>query len=294
MELSLSLVFKGDVSDNGMIDFYDASKALSGFERVISLTTHLVLNNEVIVQSPSLRGATIYSTPPTEGSWKSSIAVVLGSSILTAGVAPRDSAVGHILVSAYDYVISESLGFHVDFDSTLGQQYEELHERDLIEEKLNQSRFDSIREKCESGLRDIHRPIVNSGTADVGRVYWENGKRSGRIGSSFQPSSYEYLTTNFRSAELEVFCGLVSSYNSNTYKGRFYIPALDRNLAFFLDPKIQNRDITGLIADNLALNIRRRGDSPALVCFRGYRNESRSGALKSIYLVDLLPPEELI
>ena len=63
-DVHFTFSFTGNESDKHVIDFYDVSQALIGFQRSIALTTHLVLNDEIITQSPFLKGAKIYAFPP--------------------------------------------------------------------------------------------------------------------------------------------------------------------------------------------------------------------------------------
>ena len=131
--LAFTLSYSGAMADEQAIEFYDVALALIGFQRSIALTTHLVLNNEVITQAPTLRGANVIALPVEEGSWKIKAAVVGGflAGAYQLGTAPKDTPIGHLVRSAYDYVISETLGFHLDYNKTLGQQYEDLEKEKL-------------------------------------------------------------------------------------------------------------------------------------------------------------------
>ncbi|HEY0413912.1 MAG TPA: hypothetical protein VGD66_12310 [Allosphingosinicella sp.] len=152
--IEVELKFTGAESDNGFLNFYDAARALAGFERSLALTTHLVLNGEIITQSPALKGADIYLPHIEEGSWKAKAVVALSAAsvVLSAG---KDSPLGHVVTSVYDYVLSETMGFHPDYDKTLQQQYREhLAEKGITKEKL-----DSLSEKIEPSVAEIHRPI---------------------------------------------------------------------------------------------------------------------------------------
>jgi len=75
--LTLTLSFEGNSADDHAIDLYDVSSALLGFERTLALTTHLILNQEVITQAPSLKNAQILSFPSKEGSWKMTVGIIL-------------------------------------------------------------------------------------------------------------------------------------------------------------------------------------------------------------------------
>jgi hypothetical protein len=141
--IPFELSFSGRLAEHQEIDFYDVAEALKGFQRSLALTTHLVLNGEVITQAPSLEGARILLLALEPGSWKATAVVMVGltTALYQLGTAPKDTPLGNLVSSAYDYVISETLGFHVDYDKTLGQQYEELkRERDV--KQLPQGKFD--------------------------------------------------------------------------------------------------------------------------------------------------------
>lgn len=62
--VSISLSYSGALADNNVIDMYDAARGLAGFHRSLALTTHLVLNGEIITQAPSLKGADIIVSTP--------------------------------------------------------------------------------------------------------------------------------------------------------------------------------------------------------------------------------------
>jgi hypothetical protein len=84
--LELTLAYAGSEADNSEIDLYDVAQALIGFQRSLALTTHLVLNDEIITQAPFLKGARILAAPPEEGSWKIT-ALVMG---LATGLSSRN------------------------------------------------------------------------------------------------------------------------------------------------------------------------------------------------------------
>ncbi len=120
-----SLSFTGRAADHNLIEFYDAAEALVGFERSLAITTHYVLNGSVITQAPSLKGAKIYAISPQAGSWKIlAYIAAAGTLISQINAIPKDTPLGNLIYSAYDYVIHETLGFHVDYSKTLGVQFE--------------------------------------------------------------------------------------------------------------------------------------------------------------------------
>jgi hypothetical protein len=292
MKLDFILTYEGALSDAHQIDFYDVSQALIGFQRSIALTTHLVLNNQVITQAPSLKGAVILAEPPQSGSWKMLAKISLvGTAFYNTLTADKETVLGNLVTSAYDYVISESLGFHVDFNKTLNLQYQELHAES--QEAPGQditSRLDSVVEKCEAAVKHIHRPIVESRTASGAIIHSLSDGIKKSIGHPFDQQTYEYLDTTIKSENLERFVGKVSSYNANTYKGRIYLPEFGRPLPFMLAESAKTRSNAGYLAANLATHAETRFRNDNFVTVHGYRLSSKTGRLKGllIFKVEIL------
>jgi hypothetical protein len=111
-----------------------------------------------------LKGAQIITTTPEIGSWKVTAVVLAG--IWGVATTPNDSVPGHLLYSAYDYVVNTKLGFHVDFSKSLGEQ----SEAELAKRKITAEKMDSLIEKTESSIGDMHRPIIASKTATQGNL----------------------------------------------------------------------------------------------------------------------------
>ena len=284
--VNFTLSYMGGASDDHQIDFYDVSQALIGFQRSLALTTHLVLNDEVITQAPSLKRARIFAVPPEDGSWKITAAVMAG--IYTAGTAPMDSPIGHLVASAYDYVVSETLGFHVDFDKTLGQQYEELqNEVGSSVKVLKESRFDSVIEKCEVAIRDMHRPIVQTETAIEASIFSQVGWHTSKLRQNLNSETYEHIAYTLEEDTPERFVGRVSSYNINTYKGRIYLRNEGRPVPFELGDVARDPRSVSLITNSLVSNARDRMSGEGEVSVEAYRRVSKSGKLKGLFVIDV-------
>lgn len=283
---NFTLSYSGGASDDNEIDFYDVAQALIGFQRSLALTTHLVLNDQVITQAPSLKGARIFAIPPEEGSWKITAAVLVG--LYTVGTAPKDSPIGNLIASAYDYVVSETLGFHVDFDKTLGQQYDELQRtRESTIKKLPQTRFDSVIEKCEVAIRDMHRPIVNSETAIKASIITQVGSWSSKVQQDLDRETYEHVAYTREEETPETFVGRISSYNINTYKGRVYLNSEGRPVPFELGDVARGPRSVSLITNSLVSNARDRKSGEGEVSLKAYRRVSTSGKLKGLFVINV-------
>jgi len=269
------LQYDGALADEHIIDFYDASRALVGFQRTLALVTHLVVNGEVITQAPALKGAQIVTLPPEEGSWEN--AAMIAGALFTIGSVGKDSPVGQVVTSIYDYVLYETMGFHVDYDKTLQQQHAEY----LREHNINQPKLNSLIEKVEPSIVDMHRPIVASKSATKARIF--KGKNAdNQLGPEMGILTADYLAAEVKSEKADGFVGVVSSYNINTFKGRLFVFEEGRPIAFELGEDCRSRRDTGLITASLRLNDADRTDARATIILTGKRISTRAGRLKKI------------
>jgi hypothetical protein len=286
--VQLALSYTGGLANENALDLYDVGQALVGFQRSLALTTHLILNDEIITQSPSLRGATILSLPPQQGSWKAvAVIATLGTGIYNLGTAPKDTPLGHLVRSAYDYVISEALGVHVDYDKTLGQQYKELKKSEPILPEIDELRLDSLIEKCEFAIREMHRPIVKSRTATEATITTTLGDTTRPLSHPLNRETYEFISFTERSLSPLDLTGRISSYNINTFKGRVYLPQQNRPIPFELAEEARNTLGVLAIVQSLSANAEQRTHGEGEIHFNAFQNLSRTGRLKSLFITEI-------
>ncbi|MFA6205807.1 MAG: hypothetical protein WC689_06320 [Methylocystis sp.] len=288
-EIYFHLAYSGRITDAHAIDFYDVSQALIGFQRSLALTVHAVINDEVITQAPSLRGAEIYAYPPAEGSWKTTAIVVAGvfGGIYQLGTAPRDTPLGNLISSAYDYVISECLGFHVDYSTTLGQQIDQMKRNGTLKKLPGQSRLDGVIEKSEKAVQDMHRPIVKSKTAELAKISVGFGAAEQPYDFTLDTNTYEYISYREMDDTSNTYLGRVSSYNINTYKGRIFVEGYQRAVPFELAEQSRGQRAIALITRSLARNAESRRADDAEIRFSALLVHSRSGQVKSFYILSV-------
>jgi len=276
--------FTGARADSHELEFYDAAHALVGFQRSLALVSHLVANGEIITQAPALKNAQIYSLPPEEGGWKTKAAVVFGTMVGGMAVAPHDSVAGNIAMSIYDYVLSESVGVHVDYNKTIGQQIEAVKTQYPGTTKLTPSRLDSLVEKCEVAVTEMHRPIVKSETATEARISVAGEGRDRPFGPTLTRDTYEYIHFTTRSESPSEMIGRISGYDSNTYKGRVFLSDEGRPVPFELAQSVRSPLAIQLITNNLASNAQGRY---AKLRFLAFRDVSRTHRLKRVIVVEV-------
>jgi len=291
--IELSFSFKGGSADSAMIEMYDGARAIAGFHRSLAITTHLILNGEIITQAPSLKGASIYMPAPEAGSWKTRAKIALGglgALGIAAGTASTDSNFGHLVASGYAYVTNEALGFEADYEGTLQEQIREHNER--TGGKLDVSRFDGVVEKVEQSITDMHRPIVKSGSAETGVVQNESPDENDYEFPVFNRSTYDYISETYESAAPQTCLAKISSYNVNTHSGRAYIDEIgNRTIQFKLSPQCQNVLSVSAITKSLSLTAGSTGDlSHVYLTFLS--NTSSTGRIKSVFVLDVMTVKE--
>ena len=291
MEASVqfTLLFEGETSDAHMIDLYDVSQALIGFQRSLALTTHLAINQKIITQAPSLKGARVLAFPPKEGSWGIVGLVIAGATVAyKLGTAPKNTPLGHVVFSIYDYIVKESLGVHVDYDKTLGQLYEENKPQETGLPKIEQHHVDALIEKCSTAITEIHRPIYKTYTATKATIVGDYGQGLKIIGSEMTQLTYEYIHEEFVNEMPEVLSGKVSSYNSNTFKGRIYVAQEGRPVSFELTEHCRSNDCVQLIVRSLSANAIKEYDNEwSEIYCRVFKVKSCSGHLKRYKILEI-------
>jgi hypothetical protein len=282
--LTFTLEFNGGESDEHLIDFYDVARALQGFQRSLALTTHLVVNGEIITQAPSLKGARVLAKPPEDGSWKTTAVVLAG--IYSATTAPIDTPLGHVVHSLYDLMISESLGIHVDYEKTLGQLYEEHKQKQIESPKNEQHQVDSLIDKCSSSIVEIHRPIYKNKTALIANISSQVGQVQRSVGGTFDLETFEYMHEEFTDEAPEYVEGKVSSYSNNSYTGRLYVASEGWAVPFELVEHCRTTPNIRLMVASLSVNAVKEFDSEwSSVYCKVYKTKARSGRLKRYVIV---------
>lgn len=284
--IKFRLSYSGNDSDYHQIDLYDVSQALEGFQRSIALTTHLVLNGEIITQAPALKGAKILATPAKEGSWEIIATVLAG--IYAIGTAPKDTPLGHIVHSLYDYVVSQCLGVHVDYEKSIGQIVEKYNKENEKKLEIEQHKVDSLIEKCTSAITEIHRPIFKTKTAKRAKIISELLSQEQQVGPELNLDTFEYIYEEFTEDTPSMIKGRISSYNSNTFKGRIYVADEGRPIAFELAEKCRSVSVVSLVTASLSVNaVKDYNNQWNTVYCRAFRRTSRSGHLKSYKIIQV-------
>ena len=283
-EARFTISFDGKTSTKHAIDLYDVSQALIGFQRSLALTTHLVLNGNIITQSPSLKGAQIYALPAEPGSWKLTAVVAMGgAAVFNLGTAPKDSPIGHLVYSLYDYVISESIGVNVDYNKSLGKLYEEAQEKKIKIPIIKQSQADSLIEKCTAAITEMHRPIYKTATAKQALITGSFSNSQLPLRIKLTKDTYDFTHETRVADKPDAIEGRISSYNANTFKGRIYIEKFGRPLSFELQPNARSVESIRIITASLHFSAMKDYNEPSSMIYCiAFQNTSKTGHIKSL------------
>ncbi len=285
----IKLAFTGSEADQHQIDFYDVAQALIGFQRSLALTTHLLLNNKIITHAPALKGASIRVSPPIAGSWEIMALISLTSAgAYKLGTTPKDTPIGHLVYSAYDYVINAILGFNVDYDKSLGQVYEQLKSQQVSVPILPPDRFDTLMEKCEVAVKEMHRPIVWEETASSAHIFAIVGEQLVEIGQPLSQATYEHIEFTVRSELAYVIRGRVSGYYSNPFKGRVFLSEHGRQVPFELMENARGKATLALITESLTANtLYPTNRELGYLTFHAHFLTSKAGTLKRLHVTSV-------
>lgn len=156
-------------------------------------------------------------------------------------------------------------------------------------QELDEGKFESLIEKIEPAIKDLHRPISHSGTAGTAIL---GESRRGQIfrqtGPVLDRETFEYINVTNLTSDQENLRGKVSSYNSNTYKGRIYIESEGRPVPFTLADSGRNPRVISKIVRSLSANALDRFDEAAEIAFTALRYESKNGRLKGFLILTVL------
>ena len=207
---------------------------------------------------------------------------VVMTSVYQLGTAPPTTPIGHLIHSIYDYVVSESLGFHVDYSKSLKQLKDEAERKHIELPDIKQSQADSLVEKCSTAILEMHRPIYKGRTATEGKILTTIDNRKAPLGRNLTLQAYEFIHETLTFEEPEEVMGRISSYNKNTYKGRIFDKNIGRPVSFELKDSGRNKKAVDLITRSLHANA--LNQSGGEIFCKAYRTTSRSGQLKGFLI----------
>jgi hypothetical protein len=249
-----------------VLDAYDASQALYGIARSLSILTHYTINQTVIKQAPALRGARILVEPPRAGSFEFLIPILsLNAPTSLVGAA----------------VFGLGINFLHDLTKTIFSRLSGKNENPTTETMREVLRrapgdVDALSDAVEEDIVRIQRPIVNN----VVNINITGG--SHHI-INLDHDTFDFAKTKVLGEGPMEFEGHVRSLNGSTVAGRFWVDNEERTVGFSVDRSVVKLppDQRGLLADSLRDWVNGNGGS---IVIRGTPLTSKQGLLKHIFL----------
>jgi len=106
------------------------------------------------------------------------------------------------------------------------------------------------------------------------------------VGPVLTRETYEYVLFTSRGDMPLDAEGRVSSYNMNTFKGRFFLNEEQRPIPFELASNTRDARSVRIITDSLAANAQNYG--AGMIKCQAFREFSRTGRLKRLLIVEVL------
>lgn len=274
----IQLIYSGGIdATQSYIDLYDLSKALYGFHRSLAITYHYLLHDEIITKTPYARDFRIITVPPKEGSFEVIAFIWVASKIIEKfTTASKDTILGHVAFSLYDYIVKKCLGIHVDMSKSLYHQC-------LDEKREKDHKAESLAQKVESSVRYMHRPIQTQSAIACSLLFDEKKK------IEFDRKTLDMLDKMQIDTDSNMYTGRVSGYSANTRSGMVYSEEEKRAIPFEIEKGI---DIdTGCLARSLslydALKRKNKKGRSGFFKFNAKRVTNRMNFTKKYYITDI-------
>jgi len=263
-------IYKPEDGSNSL-DAYDASQALYGIYRSLSILTHYALHRKVIKQAPSLDGAKVLITPPKAGSFEFIVPVV---QVLT------DPAT----VTALSQNLSAS--FLYDLTKTVYRRLAGKKEVTSAAEMQSLARqasgdLDAIADSINEDLVRIQRPLIS----DKNRTYSIN-INGGTVDTinivNLDRDTYDYAKTKVLGDQEQEFFGYVRSFNGSTVQGRLWVEEEERTVGFTINRGTKISAATrGILSWSLDQWVSKL---EGFIHLKGYPLSSKTGLLKHVFM----------
>lgn len=211
----------GSEAKHHQVNLYDLSVSLRGIHRTFTIIGNFIQTDEIITRVPDAKGISILTQPIEKGSIALSISIAFSAAIYAMSQS-KESVLGHLTWSCYDYLVKKATGKHVDPDKSLFYTW-------YSDKGDPTPRIASLIHKTESALLDMHRPIITK-SADILHINPEHG-----LGITLDSKTYDAINNTHIYPDSTLFCGRTSSYNANTQSGMIYVDSEQRAIPFEFD-----------------------------------------------------------
>lgn len=179
---------------------YYGADALSGFAEALAITTHAIVNNNVVTQTPAVKGFKLDFKEAHEGSYVQKINLEF-----------TDAEAIRVINYLRPKGFIELLTFHLASPLGLNPRIESDAAKRWHRTSMDDS--EKLLDRLGGPLKKIHHPVYGQGYKVV---LYKN--RTTMLG--FNENTFDYLTGSTVSERVEVVEAAVSRFNARTFTGR--------------------------------------------------------------------------
>lgn len=212
MKFSFNIRYHSGESNFTSLDFYYGADSLGGFAEVLALTTHAIVKNQVVKQTPATKGFDLSFKEAHRGSYIQKVELEFTDP-------DAIKVINFIGVDGF----MEILNFHIK--SPLGTSSE-------IRGSMAQRWFRSHMDGSEALLKRLSRPLERIHHPVLGQGYQVTLYKSRTPIASFNDSTLDYLTGGETSQATEFLELAVSRFNARTGTGRFIVDEESDSISF--------------------------------------------------------------
>ncbi|WP_278941466.1 hypothetical protein [Pseudomonas helleri] len=200
MNFTFNVKFDTGESNFDGLNMYYGADALSGFAEAISITTHAIVNNNVVTQTPAVKGFKLDFKEAHTGSYIQKVCLEF-----TDAEAVR--VVNHLRPKGF----IELLNFHLA--APLGLNPKIVSDAAIRWHRSSMDDSEKLLDRLVGPLKKIHHPVYGQGYKVV--LYKD---RTPMLG--FNANTFDYLTGSTINDRVEVVEAAVSRFNARTFTGR--------------------------------------------------------------------------
>lgn len=212
-ELKVKFVYEHGAADDNRLDLYDGAKSLEGIARMLTITTHALLNGEIRTRADTAQGAELYIQAPRSGSFIYEATIYLGG-VITSGM----------FYDFLKYALNETIG-RLD-DAPLRPSLQ-----DRIEPTMGE-----LPAVLENALIDVHRPLMQSPQMQL-----KVTRPRGEVLAIFDRETGLNLQPHNETLDDPVL-GNVTRYNTLSRWGKLYDRSEGRVISFHLSENLTDHE----------------------------------------------------
>lgn len=200
MTLTFNIKFDAGSSQFDGLNMYYGADALSGFAEALSVTTHAILNNNVVTQTPAVKGFKLDFKEAHDGSYVQKVTMEF-----------TDADAVRVIKFLGTKGFIELLNFHLASPLGLNPRIESAAAKGWLRTSMDDS--EKLLDRLVGPLKKIHHPVYGQGYKVV--LY---KSRTAMLG--FNELTFDYLTGSTVEQSVEVIEAAVSRFNARTFTGR--------------------------------------------------------------------------